>query len=189
MLNDIISKTVQNLRHPDWIVEGKDVISSEKRIKHLNGVFQDAAALKSMDPEKVVYNVWAHLPENEGTIGGLFFGTTMIYPGKVGNEYFMTRGHFHENIDTAEYYWGINGDGVLILMDEERNIWAEKMEKGSLHYIQRGVAHRVANVGTEPLIFNACWPSDAGHNYGEIDQNGFSARLIDVNGKPFLKLI
>ena len=101
----------------------------------------------------------------------------------------MTRGHFHVNIDTAEYYWGVKGNGVLILMDKSRNMWAEEIEEGSLHYIQRGVAHRVANIGNEELIFNACWGSDAGHNYEEIEKHGFAARLIEVDRKPFLKQI
>ena len=34
---------------------------------------------------------------------------------------------------------------MLILMDRERNTWAERMMPGSLHYIPGGVAHRVAN--------------------------------------------
>ena len=34
--------------------------------------------------------------------------------------------------------------------------------------------------------FAACWPSDAGHNYGEIAEKGFSARLVDVDGTPHL---
>jgi glucose-6-phosphate isomerase len=99
----------------------------------------------------------------------------------------MTRGHFHRKIDTGEYYWGIQGQGMLILMDEKRNVWAEKMKPGSLHYIKRAVAHRVANMGMEALVFNACWPSDAGHNYDEIAQNGFAARLVEDNGEAALK--
>ena len=76
---------------------------------------------------------------------------------------------------------------MLILMDRERNTWAERMMPGSLHYILGGVAHRVANTGNSVLSFAACWPSDAGHNYEEIANKGFSARLVEVNGTPKLR--
>jgi glucose-6-phosphate isomerase len=75
---------------------------------------------------------------------------------------------------------------MLILMDQNRNSWAEEMVPGSLHYIGANTAHRVANTGDENLIFGACWPSDAGHNYEEIAINGFSARLFEINNKPLL---
>ncbi len=170
-----------------WFLEGKNITKSEKRIKDLGNVFANEAARQLINPDLLVYNVQAHLPVKEGTPGGLYFGTTIIQPGKVGNEYFMTRGHFHANADRAEYYWGVQGEGMLILMDEYRTTWAEKMFPGSLHYIGAKIAHRVANTGETPLIFGACWPSDAGHNYEEIELQGFSARLLEIEGKPFLK--
>lgn len=105
----------------------------------------------------------------------------------MGDEYFMTKGHFHQQEDRSEYYWGLEGEGMLILMDRERNTWAERMMPGSLHYIPGGVAHRVANTGNSVLSFAACWPSDAGHNYEEIANKGFSARLVEVNGTPKLR--
>ena len=109
-----------------------------------------------------------------------------IYPGKVGDEYFMTKGHFHANMNRGEYYWGVEGEGRLIMMDQNRRVWSERMFPGSLHYIPGGVAHRVANIGYSVLSFAACWPSDAGHDYQVILENGFSASLQCVNGNPQL---
>jgi glucose-6-phosphate isomerase len=131
--------------------------------------------------------VKCHFPVSEGTPGNLFFGTTLIIPGKVGYEYFMTKGHFHEKSDRAEYYWGIKGEGVLLMMDRKGNTWGEKMSPGTVHHITSDIAHRVANTGNNPLVFGACWPSDAGHDYGSIADKGFTARLIEVNGDPVLK--
>jgi glucose-6-phosphate isomerase, archaeal len=165
---------------------GTSILHSVKKIKDLVNVFQDQDAYKLMDPEETVYEVEAFMPEKEGTPGGLYFGNSTIYPGKVGHEYFMTRGHFHANLDTAEYYWCLSGEGVLIFMDIKKRIQAEKMIPGSLHYIPRNVAHRVANTGKEKLVFNACWPSNAGHDYSTINENGFSARLLELSGKPRL---
>lgn len=165
---------------------GENVQKSYRFISDLKGLFDDIEAFENMSQQQLVYEVSSYLPEKEGTHGGLYFGITYLYPGKVGNEYFMTKGHYHENKEAAEYYWGLEGEGMLILMDENRNVWAEKVFPGSLHYIPGGVAHRMANIGNSIFSFAACWPSDAGHNYSEIARNGFSARLIDVNGVPCL---
>jgi glucose-6-phosphate isomerase len=183
----IIQAPKQSIKLDSWTLQGEGIIESKKCIKDLIGVFRDESACNLMDQDTLVYNVQAHLPVKEGTPGGLYFGTTIIQPGVVGDEYFMTRGHFHATSDRAEYYWGVQGSGMLILMDSDRNTWAEPMFPGSLHYINSHVAHRVANTGNTTLIFGACWPSDAGHNYAEININGFSARLIQANGKPILK--
>lgn len=167
-------------------MSGEGVDYSTRKLGDLEGIFADAEAFASMDREQLAYKVAAVQPVSQGTPGGLYMGITYLYPGKVGNEYFMTKGHFHQNRDTAEYYWGVRGEGVLILMDEQRNVWAERMYPGSLHYIPGKVAHRVANTGNEVLVFAASWPSDAGHDYSTIAQDGFARRLVDVDGKPQL---
>jgi len=167
-------------------LEGKSVINSVKYLKDLIDIFKDEQALSSSDGEKTIYQVQAITPVNKGVEGGLFYGTTVINPGKIGNEYYMTKGHSHQKTEKAEFYWGIQGEGLLLLMDKDRNSWAEKMFPGSLHYIHANIAHRTANTGNTPLIFGACWPSDAGHNYQEIIDKGFSARILEVDGIPTL---
>ena len=167
-------------------LKGDEVLGQTRCLKDLQGIFEDEAERNQLDQESLVYQVQMYLPEKEGTPGGLYFGNTSIFPGKVGDEYFMTKGHFHAQEDRTEYYWGIQGDGMLILMDRNGNTWAEKMTAGSLHYIRPHIAHRVANVGKTQLVFGACWPSDAGHNYDEISKNGFTARLKEIDGKPQL---
>jgi glucose-6-phosphate isomerase, archaeal len=181
-----IKKAPIQIQLENWKLEGENIVHSVKKLGDLSKVFMDHQAFQQLDPETVVYRVQAYLPVREGTPGGLFFGTTEIMPGKVGNEYFMTRGHFHAQSNRSEFYWGVKGKGMLIFMDEARNTWAEEMNPGSLHYIGGYIAHRVANTGDTPLIFGACWPSDAGHNYEVIDINGFSARLIESEGHPVL---
>jgi len=159
---------------------------STTRLRDLQDVFMNEGQRASMAQDTLVYEVEAHLPVAAGTEGGLFFGLTKIHPGKVGQEYFMTRGHFHALANRTEYYWCLNGKGILLLMDTNRNTRMELMEPGILNYIPPYTAHRVANIGNELLTFAACWPADAGHNYEEIRKNGFSARLIELNGQPKL---
>lgn len=170
----------------DFSLKGEPVISQQRVLKDIASIFLDQEALKNMPKETTVYQVQSWLPVAEGTPGGLFFGTSTILPGKVGNEYFMTKGHYHAKSDRAEFYWGVQGKGMLILMDQDRNTSAEEVYPGSLHYIGGDIAHRLANTGSENLIVGACWPSDAGHDYEQIATNGFSARLVEVDGKPEL---
>lgn len=185
-------KHLQILKSPvvlslnDYAMKGKPVINQVRLLKDISGIFLDQDTLAEMNPETPAYSVQAWLPVAEGTPGGLSFGTSTIMPGKVGKEYFMTKGHFHSKSDRAEFYWGVQGKGILILMDRDRNTWAEEVYPGSLHYIGGEIAHRLANTGSENLVVGACWPSDAGHDYDEIATNGFSARLLEINGNPVL---
>jgi glucose-6-phosphate isomerase len=161
---------------------GEKVVKSIRTLGELSGIFLDAEAYAALPAETLVYEVHSHLSVDEGTPGGLYFGLTKLYPGKVGEEYFMTKGHFHRQADRAEYYWCLGGEGILLLMDARREMQGEKMFSGSLHYIPGGVAHRVANVGSQPLLFAAAWPSDAGHDYETIAADGFSAHLLEIDG-------
>ncbi len=126
---------------------GERVENVSRTLGDLRGIFADVDAFSRMPQNMPAYEVSSFLPEQEGTPGGLYFGITYLHPGKVGNEYFMTKGHFHANIDRAEFYWGLEGEGMLILMDQLRRVWAERIFPGSLHYIPGGVAHRMANTG------------------------------------------
>ena len=179
-------KSPVELNLTNYHMTGEPVINQIRKIKDIPGIFADEKAYSEMDQEQLAYTIQAWLPVADGTLGGLFFGVSTIYPGKVGNEYFMTKGHFHLQSDRAEFYWGIQGQGMLILMGRDQNTWAEEVYPGSLHYIGGHIAHRLANRGIDKLIVGACWPSDAGHDYEEIANKGFSARLFEVNGKPEL---
>lgn len=174
----------------DWerglLLPNAEVRETVKTLGQLENIFADEEARRKMNPETVVYRVQAWCPVAEGTEGAQFWGATVIEPGQVNSEYFITHGHFHRKRDRTEFYATIQGEGALILMDESRKTWMETMSPGSLHFIPPNVAHRVANTGAVPLRFVACWPSDAGHDYDVVRQSGFGARLLSVNGKPSL---
>ena len=166
---------------------GSHVQTTVRKLKDIGDIFEDQAALEKMDLEQSAYKVEMHA-QVDAIEGGLQFGTSYLYPGKVGDEYFMTKGHFHAILNRAEYYWGIKGEGVLLLMDEERKCWAEKVTPGTLHYIPGYVAHRLINVGNDILTVGACWSSDAGYDYETIQKEGFAARVKEVNGTVTLQL-
>jgi glucose-6-phosphate isomerase len=166
------------------MMSGAPVQESSKRLGELKGLFLDTRAQEQMDPELEVYRVrwWPTVPA--GKLGGLFWGVTILQPGKVGDEFFMTHGHFHADRTRAEFYATASGRGVLVQMDDMRATWGEEMSPGSLHSISGRHAHRVVNTGDEPLIFWACWGSDAGYDYGSIRERGFGARMLERDGKP-----
>ena len=183
MMNDIKS--------PELFFSGKTLTGSNvskvtRLIKDLEGIFLDEQVRKNKDQDSVAYEVCGYYPVAENTKGGLFWGVTHLYPGLIGNEFMMTKGHFHTDKDSAEYYWGIEGEGMLIMMNSDGDTWAEKMSPGSLHYIPGNTAHRVANTGSVVLSFGACWPSNAGHDYDSIKEHGFTKRLLNINGTPTL---
>lgn len=165
---------------------GQQVNHAVKKLKDLNGIFEDQGAFQKMDKNQVIYEVDSFFPVEPGTEGGLFFGLTTVFPGLVGDEYFMTKGHFHEIENRGEFYWGIEGEGILLLMDKDRNTRGEYMLPGSLHFISGFTAHRVVNTGKRVLKFGASWPSDAGYNYDVILKEGFSKKVKHINHRAVL---
>lgn len=167
-------------------IAGQGLTEIKRTLGDLKGVFRDDRAYTLLNPATLVYTVQLYQPIEEGVEGGLFWGSTIVEPGAVGDEFFLTKGHFHALINRGEYYVTAAGSGALILMTEERETRIENMVPGSVHYIPGRTAHRVANTGDTPLSFFACWPSDAGHDYKTIEKNGFSGRMIRVNGQARL---
>ena len=91
----------------------------ERRVSDMRGAYADADALERLvaDGDPLVYEVLQYdVPEE---VGQLITCTTVIHPGTVGDEFFMTKGHFHAVRDTGEVYLGLSGDGYLLLMTEE----------------------------------------------------------------------
>ncbi|MGH9616432.1 MAG: glucose-6-phosphate isomerase family protein [Acidobacteriaceae bacterium] len=173
----------------DWTngaLTAADLHTSLKTMGELRSIFADRHAANQMPADIEIYRIQAYTPVPAGTEGGLFWGRTILQPGNVGEEFFMTKGHFHRIRNRAEYYFTFQGTGALLLMDEARTTRHQDMFPGSVHYIPGSTAHRVANTGSTPLVFSACWPSDAGYDYETIDREGFSARMLLRGGKPVL---
>jgi glucose-6-phosphate isomerase len=173
----------------DWStgdLSGEGIEETVKTLGQLAGMFKDEVAWRSMDPATEVYRVKFWRPVPEGTSGGLFWGATILQPGRVGDEYFMTHGHFHAIRDRAEYYATVRGTGAMLFMDEEAHTWSQAMKPGTVHYIPGKVAHRVVNTGREPLVILASWHSDAGHDYASIRTKGFGKRMVEREGEPCL---
>ena len=155
-----------------------------RRLSDLRGLFANAeaeAALSSDNP--LLYEVYYgyNSPEDEGQLG---YCTTIIRPGKVGDEYFMTKGHYHAKADRAEVYYGMVGEGYLVLQTPEGKINVQEMRAGVAAYVPPYWGHRTVNVGTENYVFLSVFPADAGYDYKTIAERGFASIVVERGGKP-----
>jgi glucose-6-phosphate isomerase len=128
--------------------------------------------LETRDP--VIYKVYANEAEERG---GLSYAVTVINAGDVGGEFYMTKGHFHKK-PIAEVYMGLEGKGVLLLQDRKGKITKIPLKPGKFAYVPNDSAHRSINTGDLPLKFLAIYSSDAGHDYGTIEKEGFKEKVM-----------
>ena len=157
---------------------------SVRRVSDMKDFFVDKnaveEAIKGGNP--IVYEVFA-VPTSQET-GYLSYATTVIYPGTVGNEYFMTKGHYHEDKSASEVYICLDGEGRIIMQSLSGDVIVAKFEKDYVVFVPPGYAHRTVNVGETPLKFIAIYPSNAGHDYSAILKTGFKKLVIRKDGHP-----
>jgi len=163
----------------------KSAFSTKRRLSQMRGIFADNEAFEKMiaasDP--LVYEFYElGVPENSGDIA---FGTSITYPGKVGNEYFMTKGHFHTVLETAEVYYTLSGEGGMLLENPEGETNFFTLIAGKAVYVPQRFAHRSINTGKVPLVSFFAFRGDAGHNYATIETKGFRKLVTEgIDGKP-----
>ncbi|MDR3692523.1 MAG: glucose-6-phosphate isomerase family protein [Fimbriimonas sp.] len=156
---------------------GERIAESRRTVGDLVGYWSDPEAARQ-GGDALLYGTQTWMPAEDGVEGAILWGNTVLMPGSVGGEFFMTRGHWHEKLDRCEMCVTVSGSGLLVLMDESRNTWVEQMSPGSTHYVPGNLAHRTVNTGDEPLVFMCAWPADCGHNYGSILELGFGRRFF-----------
>ncbi len=112
------------------------------------------------------------------------FGTTIMAPGRIGSEYFLTRGHYHARSDRGETYYTQSGEGLLLLHSRSGACSVLEMRAGVCAFIPPAWAHRSVNTGPGKLVFVWTCTSDAGHDYGEIATRGMRQRAVERDGRP-----
>jgi len=98
----------------------------------------------------------------------------------------MTKGHYHRDPASAEVYLALSGEGFLLFKGTTGKPRALPLRSGSIAHIPPGFAHRMVNTGTEPFIFFAVYPAQAGHDYERMKREGFGLRVLEMDGKPNL---
>lgn len=162
-------------------MQGNAVHRSRKTLGQVRGLYLQGSESPLRD-DTVLYTVEWIAPGAQ-TEGSLLWGCTHLFAGRVGDEYFMTHGHYHAIPSRAEYYFPVSGSGLLLRMERSGRTWAEEMTAGMVHSIDGRHAHRVVNTGQEPLVFWASWPGDAGYDYASIAEKGFGLRVMERDGE------
>ena len=157
----------------------------QRRLSSMKGMFYDqAACAERLEREDtLVYEFFdLGVPVSEKEIA---YGTSITYPGTVGDEYFMTKGHFHAVLDTAEVYYCLRGHGFMLMENKEGDWEAQELAPGMAVYVPARYAHRSINVSpNEPLVTFFAFPGNAGHDYGTIETKGFRKLAVLRQGKP-----
>ena len=154
-------------------------------LANMKGMFYDQAAYNEqlLRENVLIYEFFdMGVPDSEKEVA---YGTSITYPGKIGEEYFMTKGHFHTVIDTAEVYYCLSGHGYMLMENPEGEWEAQELTPGVAVYVPGRWAHRSVNVSPdEPLVTFFAFPGHAGHDYGTIETQGFRKLIVERDGQP-----
>lgn len=153
----------------------------QKRLADLDGLYADTAAFRALAlarGDAVVYDVTDHRPSERP--GDLITGVTRMSPGKVGSEFFMTRGHIHANIERPELYFGLKGEGLMLMESPDGDTRIVEIRANTVCYVPPRWIHRSVNLGGEDFVMLFCYPADSGQDYAIIERsNGMKLRIVD----------
>ncbi len=167
------------------LIEGAPL--AQRHLSELKDAFADAEACQAMlargDP--LLYTVSSVEPA--AGEGQLHYAMGMLMPGKVGSEYFMTKGHYHARREAAEVYVGLRGEGLMLLQDEgSGESRLVPLRPQGIVYVPGHTAHRTINTGAEPLLYLGIYPAEAGHDYASLAQANFNKVVLERHGRPVM---
>lgn len=152
-----------------------------KRLSDLEGLYADQAAFRldnDRDGERIVYEVTEFRPSSDR--GNLIFGVTRLAAGKVGQEFYMTRGHIHRNATRPEIYYGEAGRGLVLLESPQGDVRTLEIAPRVICYVPPYWIHRSVNTGPDDLVMTFAYPADAGQDYEIITRSGgMRQRIVD----------
>ncbi|SMG19117.1 glucose-6-phosphate isomerase [Paracoccus sp. J56] len=144
----------------------------EKRLSDLAGLYADQTAFAALlaEGDRVVYDVTEFRPSEKA--GDVIFGVTRMSPGRIGDEFFLTRGHIHAKSDRPEIYYGQKGTGLMQLESPDGETRIVEIGPQTICYVPPYWIHRSVNIGDEDLVMVFCYPADSGQDYGIIERSG-----------------
>lgn len=159
--------------------------TKQRYLSDMKKMYSNAEALEesiAQGNDALVYEYYElDLPKTDGDIQ---YGTSIVHPGTVDGEYYMTKGHFHEILKTGEVYFCISGEGYMLMENPEGEWEIEKFVPGRAVQVPPRYAHRSINTGSEPLVTFFAFRADAGHEYGTIETKGYRKLVVEHEGKP-----
>lgn len=138
--------------------------SSLRRLSELSGG-QNPPASPDRDggEDPVAYEVFELTTGSMPT--DLLCAVTVLYCSPDPEAPFHTRGHFHRNPDGGELVVGLEGTGRLDLLSRQGEVRQVLIEALTWAQVPPGWAHRVTNLGPEPMVFLSNCSALVGHDY------------------------
>lgn len=152
-----------------------------KTFEAMHGVYQEEGKELTSRGQELSYEVFSN--QQTDLPGALTVGTSVLKPGRVGEEYALTRGHLHRIANRAEMYFGLHGRGVMLLESVEGEVHALEIVPGAMVYVPGGWLHRSVNVGSDVLVTLFCFSADSGQNYEIVEQSGGMRSLVVDDGQ------
>jgi len=122
----------------------------KRNASDMRGHYADSEELETLinqDNDPLHYEVFeTPVPED---LGQLRYCISKLQPGKVGDEFFMTKGHYHTVEDTAEIYLCLKGQGYMLMKTADGKCAAEQMTRGRMVYVPPFWAHRSVNTSAD----------------------------------------
>lgn len=162
----------------------------EKRLGDLSGLYADGAAFEAAlasQGDAVVYDVEDFRPGDHS--GDLIYGVTRMSPGRIGDEFFLTRGHIHAKADRPEIYYGQRGHGLMQLESPAGETRIVEIKAQTICYVPPFWIHRSINIGNEDLVMVFAYPSDSGQDYAIIETSGGMRHRVLAGGEKGWRLI
>ncbi len=173
-----------SLPAPDFVPSEYDS-HIERTLSSMKGQYldSDTFAAELAENDRLLYEVYEL--QRPQVAGELLHGISIVHPGKVGDEYHMTKGHFHTVLETGEVYYCLKGHGFMVMETPEGDWAVEELSPGKVLYVLPRWAHRSVNACLdEDLITFFIYPGNAGHDYGTIEQQGFRKLVVERDGAP-----
>jgi len=163
-------------------------VTQRRRLSEMAGVFADEEKRRAAETEHdvTVYEVFRTEPDDQPSLSALCYASTVVYPGRIGDEHFMTRGHTHTNEEAPEVYLMVRGHGMMLLQTKDYQVQALTMTPGTVLYVPGATAHRLVNIGDEALVTFAVYALAAGLNYRPLELHGFKRIIVATPDGPDL---
>jgi len=162
------------------------LISSRSLLEEMKVVFLHNPEMTGPNP---VYRVFSDLGDH------FWVNKTIIAPGRLGDEYPLTFGHYH-GVNVDEKYYVAQGEGVLLLQKKhlEGGTWIPEMvdeillvtaNVGDEVNIAPEYGHSWSNVGEKELVLFDNWSTPhTPVDYENIEKlHGLACYLIEEDGK------
>jgi glucose-6-phosphate isomerase, archaeal len=155
-----------------------------RTLRDLASIFQDQHAVSdrlSLE-NPMIYEFDEYVTGRN--IRDLVVSSCTLFPGKIGNEFHMTRGHFHDPANFAEVYYVHQGEGILLMQSLSGDFITAEMSPGNILYVPPDYFHRSVNIGDEPLTFFGVYSGGTDHNYGMCSLETWIAKMvIQIDGE------